>query len=151
MLIRVTDPYKIQPNATSLSINVAVENIDETSSEEPKGSILVRSDEVKQFDVLSGRGGKSNHHIGNKVFRHLVTEMKPAYRSSLTRIEKAILAESLIEKVHRMGGRFLIQNNGRLEPQWRLMTKVEARRKTSQALREARKLRWTYTSQVISS
>jgi len=96
------------------------------------------------LDVLSGRGGKSNHHIGNKVFRHLVTEMKPAYRSSKTRNEKASLVESLIEKVHRKGGRFLIESKGCLDPQWRLMTKVEARRKTSQALRETRTLQWTY-------
>ena len=117
---------------------------DETSSEELKPSILVRNDEIQKWDVLSGRGGKSNHHIGNKVFRHLVTEMKPAYRSSKTRNEKASLVESLIEKVHRKGGRFLIESKGCLDPQWRLMTKVEARRKTSQALRETRTLQWTY-------
>jgi hypothetical protein len=55
-----------------------------------------------------------------------------------------ILADSIVEKIHCMGGRFLIQNAGPFEPQWRLMTKVEARRKTSQALREARELQWTH-------
>ena len=126
------------------SFPTAEKHIDETSSEELKAKILVRSDEIQRMDVLSGRGGKSNHHIGNKVFRHLVTEMKAAYQSSKTRTEKASLAESIVEKVHRMGGQFLTQNKACLEPQWRLMTKVEARRKTSQALRETRTLQWIY-------
>jgi hypothetical protein len=92
--------------------NVSLNPIDRTRSDELKDGILVRSDEVQNIDVLSGRGGKSNHHIGNKVFRHLITEIRPAYRSSLTRTERLILSESIVKKVHDMGGgRFLIQNN----------------------------------------
>jgi type IV secretory pathway ATPase VirB11/archaellum biosynthesis ATPase len=144
----MTNPHKTQQKANFLKTDATVQNIDEFSSEEPTLSILVHSDDIKTLDVISGRGGKSNHHVGNKVFRHLVTEMKPAYRSSVIRTEKASLTNSIVEKVHRMGGRFLIQNTGPFEPQWRLMTKVEARRKTSQALRENRKLQWTYTSQI---
>jgi hypothetical protein len=135
----------MQQKTNILKTNANAKSIDEVSSEKLKLGNLMKSDEIQQLDVLSGRGGKSNHHIGNKAFRHLVTEMKPAYRSSLTRTEKMILTDSIVENIHRMGGRFLIQNTGPFEPQWRLMTKVEARRKTSQALREARKLQWTHT------
>lgn len=142
-LIRASYPCKPQPRAKSLNVTSSQTPLDETTYGKQTPNILVRSDEIQKWDVLSGRGGKSNHHIGNKIFRHLVTEMRPAYRSSKTRIEKAIITESLIEKVHRMGGQFLIQNKGRLEPQWSVMTKVEVRRKTSQSLRETRTLQWT--------
>lgn len=142
-LIRASYPCKPQPRAKSLNMTASQKPLDETTSERQTPNILVRSDEIQKWDVLSGRGGKSNHHIGNKFFRHLVTEMRPAYRSSKTRIEKAIITESLMEKVHRMGGQFLIQNKGRLEPQWSVMTKAEVRRKTSQSLRETRALQWT--------
>jgi hypothetical protein len=141
--IQATDPCKPQPKARSHNAIASQKPVEVTPSEKLNAHILVRSDEIQNWDVLSGRGGKSNHHIGNKVFRHLITEMRPAYHSSKTRSEKAMITESLIQKVHRMGGRFLIQNKGRLEPHWSIMTKIEVRRKTSQALRETRTLQWT--------
>jgi hypothetical protein len=143
-MIRDSDPMKTYQNAYIHHANVSLQTIDKSLSDELMDSILVRSDEVQKMDVLSGRGGKSNHHLGNKFFRHLITENRPAYRSSLTRTKKAMLSESIVKKVHDMGGRFLIQNNTSFEAQWRIMTIDEARRKTSQALRETRKLQWTH-------
>jgi hypothetical protein len=126
-----------------------VKCVDETNFEkETSNKNILGIDDVKKFDVLSGRGGKSNHHIGNKNFRNMVMEMKSDYRSKSTRAEKAALAESIVEKVYCMGGRFLIQNKVHFDFHWRLMTTVEARRKTSQALRETRKLKWTDRSSI---
>jgi hypothetical protein len=122
--------------------------MEETISEKLKQGSQVSSYEIQRFDVLSGRGGKSNHHTGNQVFRHLVTELKPAYRAAVRKTEKARLAESLVEKVNCMGGRFLVQNQEPWEPQWRLMTNAEAQRKTCHALRETRKLQWTTSSSM---
>jgi hypothetical protein len=146
MPIGVTNKYQLQPIPTSLITSVTAKNIDQTKSDESIPTILVRSDEIQNLDVLSGRGGKSNHHPGNKIFRKLVSEIKQAYRSSPKNTEKRILAESIIEKIHRMGGQFLIQNKKCLEPQWRVMTELEACRKVCQALREERKLQWTSES-----
>jgi hypothetical protein len=126
------------------SFPITEKRSDETNPEELKPSTLVRNDEVQRMDVLSGRGGKSNHHFGNKVFRNLVTAMKSDYQSSKSRTEKARVAESIVEKIYRMGGQFLCQNKACLEPQWCVMSKAEARRKTSQALRETRTLQWIY-------
>eukprot|EP00563_Minutocellus_polymorphus_P014016 CAMPEP_0181052318 /NCGR_PEP_ID=MMETSP1070-20121207/17528_1 /TAXON_ID=265543 /ORGANISM="Minutocellus polymorphus, Strain NH13" /LENGTH=68 /DNA_ID=CAMNT_0023131407 /DNA_START=448 /DNA_END=651 /DNA_ORIENTATION=+ len=33
-----------------------------------------------RHDVLLGRGGASNHHHGNAVFRSVVSKTRPAYR-----------------------------------------------------------------------
>jgi hypothetical protein len=133
-----------QKDPTFHNFPITEKRSDETNHEELKPSTLVRNNEVQRMDVLSGRGGKSNHHFGNKVFRNLVTAMKSDYQSSKSRTEKARVAESIVEKVYRMGGQFLCQNKACLEPQWCVMSKAEARRKTSQALRETRTLQWIY-------
>jgi hypothetical protein len=67
-------------------------------------------DEISDADILSGRGGKSNHHVGNKRFRHLVSEMKAMYRSSCQKTNRTALSRGIIEYVHSYGGRFLIQD-----------------------------------------
>jgi hypothetical protein len=107
---------------------------------------FVGDDEITDADILSGRGGKSNHHVGNKRFRHLVSEMKAMYRSSGQKTDKTALSRGIIEYVHSYGGRFLIQDGTANDRQWRVMTTIEARKKTSQALRETKVLKWTLES-----
>ena len=104
---------------------------------------LVEDHDITDTDILSGRGGKSNHHIGNKRFRHLVTEMKTMYRNTGQKTDKTALSRGIIAYVHNYGGRFLIQDRTGNDRQWRVMTTIEARRKTSQALRETKVLKWT--------
>ena len=101
-----------------------------------KNDLNLRSDEIQELDVLSGRVGKSNHHYGNKVFRHLIATIKPTYQSISTAAPKGFLSESIVEKLLNMGGRFLIHTKRDIEPQWRIMSKAESRRKTRHALQE---------------
>ena len=108
---------------------------------------FIEDSDITDADILSGRGGKSNHHLGNKRFRHVVSEMKEIYRCTGQKTDKTALSRGIIEYVHSYGGRFLIQDRetGK-DHRWRIMTMVEARKKTSQALRETKVLKWTLDS-----
>lgn len=96
--------------------------------------------EVKMYvkftdrDVLFGRGGRSNHHIGNKVYRDIVTAQQDRYRAC-DKHDKTRVAQAIVDRVHNeIGGRFL-----ELDPtsgKWFLVPNVVARRKVGQALRE---------------
>lgn len=98
-------------------------------------------DETREWDVLCGRGGRSNHHSGNKRYRHVVSEMKAMYRTTDAKNLKTDLSRAIVEHVCNYGGRFIKKDEkvGR----YYVLTKAEARKKTSQALRETKELKWT--------
>ena len=98
-------------------------------------------DKIGEWDVLCGRGGKSNRHKGNKRYRKLVSEMKSMYRDTGAKTAKTDLSRSIVKFVANYGGRFVKKDakKGLLY----VMTDDEARKKTSQALRETKILKWT--------
>ena len=96
--------------------------------------------EVHKWDILSERGGKANHHEGNKRYRKVVSEMKAQYRGIAAKTEKTDLSRAILQYIENYGGRFLKKDN---DGRYFLMTKQEARKKTSQALRETKQLKWT--------
>jgi hypothetical protein len=104
--------------------------------------------EIQMFDVISGRGGKSNHHDGNKYYRKLVSERKSDYRSMSNCTKKAEVSKSIFYSIQSKGGRFLIDETTSGDPHWREMDVKEALRKISQALREDRNLKWTISDLV---
>jgi hypothetical protein len=85
--------------------------------------------------------GKSNHHSGNKRYRQVVSEMKRTYQSTGAKTAKTDLSRAIVEHVVGYGGRFLKKDES--TGQYFLLTKAQARRKTSQALRETKELKWT--------
>jgi hypothetical protein len=96
--------------------------------------------EVKLFvkfsdkDVLFGRGGRSNHHIGNKIYREIVTAQQERYRAC-DKNEKTKVAQTIVDRVqNNIGGRFLELDTA--TGKWFLVPNVVARRKVGQALRE---------------
>lgn len=95
---------------------------------EPKEKIYV---EPRSIDIISGRGGRSNNHPGNKRYREVVDEMKPAYKEG-QKFEKTIKSQEVVELLLAEGRRFLKLEGDR----YFLMTKNQARRKAGQALRE---------------
>ena len=98
-------------------------------------------DVPSDLDVLCGRGGKSNHHAGNKRYRQVVSDMKTRYRSIGSKTAKTHLSRAIVEHVHGYGGRFL-----RFDKDTRkyiVLSAAESRKKTSQALREAKEVKWT--------
>jgi len=86
-------------------------------------------------DVLFGRGGLSNHHIGNKRYRDEADKLKPEYiDTKTTKREKTVFRNRLVDIVHGYGGRFLHYQQANNE--WVEVPLKQARRKASQALRE---------------
>jgi hypothetical protein len=97
---------------------------------------------IGDWDVLCGRGGESNNFVGNKKYRRVVNERKEAYRSIPLKQRKAKTAfvRSIVQHVNNCGGRFvdLDDKSGR----YYVVTMEKARKKTSQALRETKELKW---------
>jgi hypothetical protein len=89
---------------------------------------------VNDDDVLLGRGGKSNHHAGNLRFLAEVGTRKSQYMNC-TKQEKTNLSQSLVDWVQQQGGRFLEKDNS--TGTWEKVENLRARKKCSQALREA--------------
>ena len=94
--------------------------------------------EVKEYvepthlDVLLGRGGKSNHHPGNKRYREEVQNLQSWYLGVEDKNEKTDLSQCLVDYVHSYDGRFLYKD----EIGWYVVPNIISRRKASQALRE---------------
>jgi hypothetical protein len=94
-----------------------------------------------QLDILCGRGGRSNHHEGNKRYRQVVGEMKASYRTVGSKSAKTDLSRAIVEHVQSYGGRFVKLDKG--TGKFVVLPPSEARKKTSQALREAKDVKWT--------
>ncbi|KAL3776610.1 hypothetical protein ACHAW5_000395 [Stephanodiscus triporus] len=87
----------------------------------------------KELDVLAGRGGETNRHMGNLMFREEARKLRVFYRMKGTsRDEKFALSLDLVETIQKNGGRFL----GKCDGLWYVMNDDDARKKAIQALRE---------------
>lgn len=86
-------------------------------------------------DVLLGRGGRSNHHIGNSRFRELIRKNREHY-ISLPKHEKIKLSRTVVAVVQDLGGRFLeLSEDGKY---YVVAPNKRAVEKASQCLREKR-------------
>lgn len=84
-------------------------------------------------DILCGRGGSSNRHLGNIHFRELVAANKKVY-VGLTKKQKMLVARNIVDAIHSTNGRFLAKDlDTGLFYDIGLPRSLE---KTSQALRE---------------
>jgi hypothetical protein len=117
-----------------------IESVEQSPSVEETPIMYI--DTIQEWDVLCGRGGRSNHHPGNKRYRHVVSEMKMMYRRSEAKTIKTDLSRAIVEHCCNYGGRFI--KNDSKSGRYYVLTKAEARKKTSQALRETKALKWTY-------
>lgn len=80
------------------------------------------------------RGGRSNHHPGNKVYRDLVIGLQDHYRGC-DKNEKTQVAQALVDKVNKeQKGRFLERDTA--SGRYYIVPNIMARRKVGQALRE---------------
>ena len=95
--------------------------------------------EPNDNDVLSGRGGLTNHHPGNKRYRKWVELHKDKYRQGSMN-DKTKIAKQIIQLVRNQSppGRFL-KRDDKNKP-WFELTEEKAERKTKQALRENKEL-----------
>lgn len=93
--------------------------------------------DIVSEDVLSGRGGATNSHSGNRAFRSLVKEYQPQYLQAKKR-DKPAVASIIVELIREKGGRFLrrCDTNPQGKVLWVDIGDERAREKTCQALRE---------------
>jgi len=91
------------------------------------------SKDISSNDVLCGRGGLTNSHVGNKRFRCVVAEYQLEYLKARKNDKKNISRE-IVTRIKENGGRFLQRNTG--SRVWSVASEKKAVEKTSQALRE---------------
>jgi hypothetical protein len=96
---------------------------------------------IADLDVLLGRGGRSNHHPGNKRYREEVENFRGIYGALTTDKEKTDMSQMLVDVIQKTGGRFLEEDktkegNTTISLGWYVAPNIVARRKCSQALRE---------------
>jgi len=95
-----------------------------------------RDVDVRELDVLLGRGAAINYHFGNRRYRQLISEYRPAYYSA-AKNEKAAIARDIVDIIRNASspGRFLSKDPVK-QGVWVEVSEGRAREKVSQALRE---------------
>jgi hypothetical protein len=96
--------------------------------------------EVRDTDVLCGRGAPTNWHPGNQYFRRLVDRYQPVYLAC-KRADKPEIAVQVVDKIRERGGRFLKRTKmPGVGPSghfcWQDIGEQRAYEKSCQALRE---------------
>ena len=94
----------------------------------------MQSIEPNDNDVLSGRGGTTNMHQGNRAFRNYVSDRKHDYRATSKTETKNRIAQAVVDTVRANGGRFLQWNER--NRRWELSTNDASLKKTKQCLFE---------------
>ena len=106
-----------------------------------------RITQPEQHDVLCGRGGATNNHVGNKIYRTIVCDHQSQYLHAKKR-DKAGIARIIVGIIRSRGGRFLKKLNDGTE-RWVDVGDKKATEKTSQALREGLDIRRTEEVQGV--
>ena len=73
------------------------------------GKTLLRIRSPHPHDVLCGRGGGINSHVGNRVFRDWIADRRLDYNLASTKADKARVARQVMNKITKQHppGRFL--------------------------------------------
>eukprot|EP00751_Fragilariopsis_kerguelensis_P009278 CAMPEP_0170789678 /NCGR_PEP_ID=MMETSP0733-20121128/19890_1 /TAXON_ID=186038 /ORGANISM="Fragilariopsis kerguelensis, Strain L26-C5" /LENGTH=645 /DNA_ID=CAMNT_0011136859 /DNA_START=55 /DNA_END=1992 /DNA_ORIENTATION=+ len=86
-------------------------------------------------DVVGGRGGRSNHHPGNRPYWHLILENRTRYKNCRSDHDKAHIANEILMCVRQSyGGRFL--NIDSANKRWFALPDAVVLDKIKQALRD---------------
>lgn len=139
-------PHYIQAGAAASFPPVLPSSIVDASG--PVASPLATNDggeeiQVSHQDVLFGRGGLTNRHIGNLRYRDVIALHRADYVRA-SKVEKPSVARRIVKAIRtgRNPGRFLRRGD---DGKWHEVSDKEAAWKASQALRE--KTRWSSMKQ----
>jgi hypothetical protein len=106
--------------------------------------LLIPDADITNNDVLLGRGGRTNHHIGNATYRTYKESLQDEYLQA-RKDEKTNISNRLVTMIHEKHGRFLkayepdknaTKNTTGIVEFWYEVDLLTARKKASQALRE---------------
>lgn len=106
---------------------------DDGTAPEPVEASKVPIDTFVENDVLSGRGGGTNMHPGNRNFRDLINHHRRSYLKA-RKNDKPAISRAIVRAIRESGGRFL--KKGNKSDSWYEIGDDAAREKTSQALRQ---------------
>ena len=120
-------------NNAKISNSFENTNTRHTSSNLPMNVHYVT--EITDNDVLCGRGGATNVHLGNRRFRRIVKDYQQTYLTAKKK-DKPAVASFVVDLIRKKcpPGRFLKKDTN--HNAWYDVGDVKAREKTSQALRE---------------
>ena len=96
---------------------------------------MISNKEINPNDVLCGRGGLTNSHVGNQSFRCVVAEYQLEYLTA-RKSEKKGIAQKIVARIKENGGQFLQRSSANNSDAWSISSDKRAVEKTSQALRE---------------
>ena len=106
-----------------------------------------RCEQVKEQDVLLGRGKCNFKHCGNIAYRMLIDTRLEKYIASDSRSEKTHMVVEVVESIFESGGRFLKQN-GSSGNAWFVVDKKTAREKVGHSFRDAIKAKNGVTARL---
>ncbi len=129
---RTDDPEAPKTSAPAVNMVLKLDEDDGTAPapvEASKEGISTFEDN----DVLSGRGGGTNVHPGNRNFRDLINLHRRSYLKA-RKNDKPAISRAIVRAIRESGGRFL--KKGSKSNVWYEIGDDAAREKTSQALRQ---------------
>jgi hypothetical protein len=110
-----------------------IENGDDKDEPEPIPASTEGISSFNDADVLSGRGGGTNVHPGNRSFRDLINMHRRAYLKA-RKNDKPAISRAIVRSIRDANGRFLRKDEK--TGLWFEIGDDAAREKTSQALRQ---------------
>jgi len=127
------------PDISEIPNTKSTDEEESSSSQETEIKITAEKDQEMQpheNDILMGRGGKNNQHVGNEKLRGFARLESKNYRMA-SKNGKSCISRNLVSQVRGMSptGRFLKKNNA--TGAWEDVGDDVAREKTSQVLRDA--------------
>ena len=107
--------------------------VNERTAAPPHRVNEVLDQDVAANDVLAGRGGRAENHRGNKYYLESVSLKKIESQTTDDNEVKKAIPEAIVKHILEQNGRFFKAIDAH---SWSVMEFDEARKKTSQALRE---------------
>jgi hypothetical protein len=128
----VSPPGTIQPPPLNLELKLTEDDNDSTAP----APVSASKEGMSYFadnDVLSGRGGGTNVHPGNRNFRDLINLHRRAYLKA-RKNDKPAISRAIVRAIRETTGKFLKKDEK--SNLWFEIGDDAAREKTSQALRQ---------------
>lgn len=133
---KVQDPASAEAAPSLKKQRAALLITDEVDDIDDPASVAASNEGLSLFhdnDVLSGRGGGTNVHPGNRLFRDLINVHRRAYLKA-RKNDKPSISRAIVKEIRRHDGRFLKRDEK--TGLWFEIGDDAAREKTSQALRQ---------------
>jgi len=130
---RTDDTEATLPRTSAPAVNMTLKLDDEEGAPDPVDASTEGISTFEENDVLSGRGGGTNVHPGNRNFRDLINLHRRSYLKA-RKNDKPAISRAIVRAIRESGGRFL--KKGNKSDLWFEIGDDAAREKTSQALRQ---------------